>query len=107
MSAVQEQLLTTDMVLGSKAPLPPEIVNYHRAIAGTIYQLFPPVWWRAGSQMKQSDRVDYTNIYKVGTEMVCEGCPVLESCNPHTIVRTDSRIQTMGTHAGDQFCKLK
>lgn len=45
--------------------------------------------------------------YKVGTEMQCETCPVFDSCNPHTIIRNDRRIQTMGTHAGDQFCKLK
>lgn len=107
MSAVQEQLLATEMVLGSGAKLPQEMINYHRAVAGTIYQLFPPTWWRAGSQMKQSDRTDYTNIYKVGTEMQCETCPVFDSCNPHTIIRNDRRIQTMGTHAGDQFCKLK
>jgi len=107
MSAIQEQLLATEMVLGSSDKLPDEMVNYHRAIAGTIYSLFPPIWYRAGSQIKQSDRVDYPNITKVGTEMICEGCPALESCNPHTIIRNDQRIQTMGRHAGDNFCKLK
>ena len=107
MSAIHEQLLATEMVLGSDATLPDEMVNYHRAVAGTIYQLFPPTWFRAGSQIKQSDRTDYPNIMKTGAEMVCEGCPAVEQCNPHTIVRNDRRIQTMGTHAGDQFCKLK
>lgn len=107
MSEIQEQLLMTEMVLEANATLPPELVSYHRVIAGTIYSLFPPVWFRAGSQLKQSDRTDYPNIMKVGTEIVCEGCPVVDACNPHTIIRNDRRIQTMGTHAGDQFCKLK
>lgn len=107
MSAIHEQLLATEMVLGSDAQLPQEMVNFHRGMAGTIYQLFPPTWFRAGSQIKQSDRTEYPNIMKTGTEMVCEGCPVFDSCNPHTIIRTDRRIQTMGRLAGDQFCKLK
>jgi len=96
----------TELVLQNPGQFPPERVEYHRKLAGTVFASGHSPFVLYGDEYLESPPVTNPLTTQLGAQMMCDACPSKQLCDPDVTVQPDKRILVQGWFVGAPECEI-